>query len=135
MICYARNSPSQIRNYITQVTVTVPDWRTRPYLRGTFASMNSKIKTFKIPPGVYRDMLERLNEDGVEVSRVGVREFRQHMLKYIDADVPLIMFRHSDIVGVYVPMRVKNQRTLEQLRAVVGLLPRERHAASESRHL
>lgn len=39
------------------------------------------------------------------VKRIGIREFRQNLAKYIDADSPVVVMRHGQTVGYFVPTR------------------------------
>jgi len=54
----------------------------------------------------------------VESERVGIREFRENLARYIESAVPVAITRHGETVGFYVPARRKrSQADLEALRA------------------
>jgi hypothetical protein len=49
--------------------------------------------------------------------RVGIREFRQNIAKYVlESDAPIVLTRHGDEVGYFIPLR-KPKLTDEQLKA------------------
>jgi antitoxin (DNA-binding transcriptional repressor) of toxin-antitoxin stability system len=57
-------------------------------------------------------------ESFVESERVGIREFRENLARYIESAVPVAITRHGETVGFYVPARRKrSQADLEALRA------------------
>ena len=52
-----------------------------------------------------------------ETERVGIREFRQNIAKYVlESDAPVVLTRHGDEVGYFIPLR-KPKLTEEDLRA------------------
>ena len=44
------------------------------------------------------------------VERVGVREFRNNIEKYIDSTVPIEVSSHGQTVGYFVPVRKKSNK-------------------------
>src|ERR1700683_4170195 len=49
--------------------------------------------------------------------RVGMREFRQNIAKYVlESDAPVVLTRHGDEVGYFIPLR-KPKLTDEELKA------------------
>jgi antitoxin (DNA-binding transcriptional repressor) of toxin-antitoxin stability system len=54
----------------------------------------------------------------VESERVGIREFRENLARYIESAIPVAITRHGETVGFYVPARRnRSQADLEALRA------------------
>jgi|SRR5580658_3295697 NAD(P)H-hydrate repair Nnr-like enzyme with NAD(P)H-hydrate dehydratase domain len=52
-----------------------------------------------------------------DTERVGMREFRQNIAKYVlESDAPVILTRHGDEVGYFIPLR-KPKLTDEELKA------------------
>jgi len=52
-----------------------------------------------------------------DTERVGIREFRQNIAKYVlESDAPIILTRHGDEVGYFIPLR-KPKLTDEELKA------------------
>jgi antitoxin (DNA-binding transcriptional repressor) of toxin-antitoxin stability system len=52
-----------------------------------------------------------------DTERVGIREFRQNIAKYLlESDAPIVLTRHGDEVGYFTPLRHK-RLTDEELRA------------------
>ncbi len=50
--------------------------------------------------------------------RVGIREFRQNIAKYVlESDAPIVLTRHGDEVGYFIPLR-KPKRTEEEKKAL-----------------
>jgi len=47
----------------------------------------------------------------VEAVRVGIREFREKLARYLESDVPVAITRHGDTVGYYIPARRKRAET------------------------
>lgn len=46
--------------------------------------------------------------------RVGIREFRQNIAKYVlESDAPIVLTRHGDEVGYFIPLRRKKLTELE----------------------
>jgi prevent-host-death family protein len=53
-----------------------------------------------------------------ETERVGIREFRQNIAKYVlETDAPVILTRHGDEVGYFIPLR-RPKRTQEEREAL-----------------
>jgi prevent-host-death family protein len=49
--------------------------------------------------------------------RVGIREFRQNIAKYVlESDAPVVLTRHGDEVGYFIPLR-RPKRTEEEKEA------------------
>src|SRR5271170_1580676 len=43
-----------------------------------------------------------------DTERVGIREFRQKIAKYVlESDAPIVLTRHGDEVGYFIPLRRK----------------------------
>lgn len=52
-----------------------------------------------------------------EAERVGMREFRQNIAKYVlESDAPVVLTRHGDEVGYFIPLR-KPKLTEEEWKA------------------
>jgi len=52
-----------------------------------------------------------------DAERVGMREFRQNIAKYVlESDAPVVLTRHGDEVGYFIPLR-KPKLTDEELKA------------------
>ena len=51
--------------------------------------------------------------------KVGVREFRERIARFLESDTPVAVTRHGETLGVYVPTRRKRPKTanLAELRA------------------
>ena len=58
-----------------------------------------------------------------QLTRVGVREFREDLAQYLDAPTPVAITRHGQTVGYYIPARagVDQQELLALKRAVEQL--------------
>lgn len=57
--------------------------------------------------------------------RVGVREFRDGLARYLDADAPVAITRHGQTVGYFIPASVSDrERELAALTQAVGELER-----------
>lgn len=56
--------------------------------------------------------------------KVGVREFRERIAKFLESDTPVAVTRHGETLGVYVPTRRKLPRTadLAELKAAADRL-------------
>jgi prevent-host-death family protein len=53
-----------------------------------------------------------------ETERVGIREFRQNIAKYVlESGAPVVLTRHGDEVGYFIPLR-KPKRTEEEKAAL-----------------
>ena len=47
-----------------------------------------------------------------ETVRVGIREFRENLASYLlDSDAPIVVTRHGDTVGYYIPARRSRSET------------------------
>jgi len=58
-----------------------------------------------------------LTKSAKDTERVGIREFRQNLAKYVlESDAPVILTRHGNEVGYFIPLR-KPKLTEEDLRA------------------
>jgi len=65
-----------------------------------------------------RKRTPRQTETSKKAERVGIREFRQNIAKYVlESDAPVILTRHGDEVGYFVPMPRKPKLTAADLRA------------------
>ncbi len=52
-----------------------------------------------------------------DTERVGIREFRQNIAKYVlESDAPVVLTRHGDEVGYFIPLH-KPKLTDEELKA------------------
>lgn len=57
------------------------------------------------------------------LERIGVREFRQNLAKYLDAAAPVAVMRHGQTVGYFVPAhREPVQAELEALKQAAAKL-------------
>ncbi|HKS81114.1 MAG TPA: hypothetical protein VJR23_06380 [Candidatus Acidoferrales bacterium] len=56
--------------------------------------------------------------------KVGVREFRERIAKFLESDTPVAVTRHGETLGVYVPTRRKlpNTANLAELKAAADRL-------------
>jgi PHD/YefM family antitoxin component YafN of YafNO toxin-antitoxin module len=56
--------------------------------------------------------------------KVGVREFRERIAKFLESESPVAVTRHGETVGVYIPTRRKRPKTagLDELRAAAERL-------------
>jgi antitoxin (DNA-binding transcriptional repressor) of toxin-antitoxin stability system len=53
----------------------------------------------------------------METARVGVREFRENLSRYLESPTPVAITRHGETIGVYVPIRKPSaEADLEALR-------------------
>ena len=51
-------------------------------------------------------------------SKVGIREFRENLARYLESETPVAITRHGATIGVYVPTRPKpSEEDLTALRA------------------
>src|SRR6185436_14781457 len=53
------------------------------------------------------------NYAGVNMKFASVREFRDHLAKHIDEDQPVLVTRHGEPMGVYLPLSDKEHVPLE----------------------
>jgi len=59
------------------------------------------------------------------VEKIGVREFRNNLAKYINASKPIAVIRHGETVGYFLPTKKKpEQADLESLRIAAEKLER-----------
>lgn len=56
--------------------------------------------------------------------KVGVREFRERIAKFLESDTPVAVTRHGETLGVYVPTRRKLPKSanLAELKAAADRL-------------
>lgn len=56
--------------------------------------------------------------------KVGVREFREQIARYLESDTPVAVTRHGETLGVYVPTPRQRQKpaNIEELRAAANRL-------------
>jgi PHD/YefM family antitoxin component YafN of YafNO toxin-antitoxin module len=56
--------------------------------------------------------------------KVGVREFRERIARFLESDIPVAVTRHGETVGVYIPTRRKQPKTaaVEELKAAAERL-------------
>jgi PHD/YefM family antitoxin component YafN of YafNO toxin-antitoxin module len=56
--------------------------------------------------------------------KVGVREFRERIARFLESDTPVAVTRHGETLGVYIPTRHKQPKTanLAELRAAATRL-------------
>lgn len=53
----------------------------------------------------------------MQTTKVGIREFREHLADYLESKTPVAITRHGSTIGIYVPTRPKpSQADLEALR-------------------
>jgi antitoxin (DNA-binding transcriptional repressor) of toxin-antitoxin stability system len=53
----------------------------------------------------------------MQTTKVGIREFREHLSEYLESKAPVAITRHGSTIGIYVPTRPKpSQADLEALR-------------------
>ena len=55
-----------------------------------------------------------------EAPNVGIREFRAALAEYIDADSPVIVTRHGQAVGLFVPLRRPSADDLQRLQTAAA---------------
>lgn len=66
----------------------------------------------------------------MQTTKVGIREFREHLADYLESKTPVAITRHGSTIGIYVPTKPKpSQADLEALR-VAGEKMRELIAAA-----
>jgi antitoxin (DNA-binding transcriptional repressor) of toxin-antitoxin stability system len=54
----------------------------------------------------------------MESERVGIREFRENLARYIESSIPVTITRHGETIGFYVPARRnRSEADLDALRA------------------
>lgn len=62
-------------------------------------------------------------EAQVQVLKVGVREFRDHLQRYLLTSIPVAITRHGETVGYYIPTRHRVEQTeLDALKKAAGEL-------------
>ena len=53
----------------------------------------------------------------MQTTKVGIREFREHLSDYLESKTPVAITRHGSTIGIYVPTKPKpSQADLEALR-------------------
>jgi hypothetical protein len=53
----------------------------------------------------------------MQTTKVGIREFREHLSDYLESKTPVAITRHGATIGIYVPTKPKpNLADLEALR-------------------
>jgi len=53
----------------------------------------------------------------MQATKVGIREFREHLSDYLESKTPVAITRHGATIGIYVPTRPQpSQADLEALR-------------------
>jgi len=66
----------------------------------------------------------------MQPTRVGIREFREHLSSYLESKTPVAITRHGMTIGIYLPTRPKpSQAQLEAFR-VAGQKMQELIAAA-----
>lgn len=63
------------------------------------------------------------------MEKVGIREFRNNMAKYVDASIPLAVMKHGHTIGYYIPIQQQpneeDYRTLQQAAGVFDQMMQE----------
>jgi len=62
------------------------------------------------------------------IVHVGVREFRDELSEYLDSETPLVITRHGQTIGYYIPAQPKREedellalnRAIEQLQTLLA---------------
>lgn len=68
----------------------------------------------------------------MQTTKVGIREFREHLADYLESTKPVAITRHGATIGIYIPTKPKpSQAHLEALR-VAGERMQELIAAAGS---
>lgn len=52
----------------------------------------------------------------MQVHKVGIREFRENLSTYLNADSPVTVTRHGEVLGVFVPQPRPTEADIEELR-------------------
>jgi len=53
----------------------------------------------------------------MQTTKVGIREFREHLADYLESKTPVAITRHGATIGIYVPTRPQpNKADLDALR-------------------
>jgi antitoxin (DNA-binding transcriptional repressor) of toxin-antitoxin stability system len=53
----------------------------------------------------------------MQTTKVGIREFREHLADYLESSTPVAITRHGSTIGIYIPTKPKpSQADLEALR-------------------
>ena len=73
---------------------------------------------------VYAKVYTRLGGISMAALKVGVREFRERIASFLEADTPVAVTRHGETLGVYVPTRRRRRKAAEisELRAAADRL-------------
>jgi hypothetical protein len=54
----------------------------------------------------------------MEITKIGIREFRENLAGYLESGMPLAIMRHGETLGYYIPAQKRNREAeLEALRA------------------
>jgi len=54
----------------------------------------------------------------METTKVGIREFRENLAGYLESGTPLVIVRHGETLGYYIPAQKRNRKAeLEAMRA------------------
>ncbi len=54
----------------------------------------------------------------METVKIGTREFREKLARYLEAGTPLAITRHGETLGFYIPAQKRNRKAeLEAMRA------------------
>ncbi|MBI5084956.1 MAG: prevent-host-death protein [Acidobacteria bacterium] len=68
----------------------------------------------------------------MQTTKVGIREFREHLADYLESKTPVAITRHGSTIGIYVPTKpTPSQADLEALR-VAGERMQELIAAART---
>lgn len=60
-------------------------------------------------------MTEAKEREASELTRMGVREYRQELSKVVYAEKPVVIERHGEAVGLYIPIKRRNRERQEAL--------------------
>lgn len=54
----------------------------------------------------------------METVKVGMREFRENLAGYLESGTPLVIMRHGEILGFYIPAQKRSRKAqVEAMRA------------------
>ena len=54
----------------------------------------------------------------METVKVGMRQFRENLARYLESGTPLAIMRHDETLGYYIPARKRNRKAeIEAMRA------------------
>lgn len=66
----------------------------------------------------------------MQATKVGIREFREHLADYLESKTPVAITRHGSTIGIFIPTQPKpSQADLEALR-IAGARVQELLAAA-----